>query len=132
MKTNFPIITFLQRSWMLTVFMVLSNFAVLSNHEFFKIWTRDNDGNVVYVGQTLFQILGAVLYIPAMASVVVWVALLFRHLYFRESIDKDINDGTYLLDWRAVTPTTRIWVTNFVLIGMIIALCILCSTLAKG
>lgn len=90
------------------------------------------EGYAVHETFTMFQLLGAVLYVPALTSVVVFVALIIRHFYFRGSIDADIQSGKYLEDWKAIGPVHRIWVANVVLIGLIIALCILCSSMAKG
>lgn len=134
MKRNIPIISFFTRvsTLLLFAFMLLSNFAVLSQKPIYSWWTVNMEGYTVHESFTLFQILGAVLYVPALASVVVFCALLFRHLYFRQTIDADIHDGVYLSDWRQIGPVHRIWVSNMVVVGMIIALCILCSSLAKG
>lgn len=133
MTRNIPIITFLQRTWMLLVFTVLCNFLTLWNHVF--VWVpngRDEWGNVAWRGLTLLDLCGAVLLVPALASAVVWTALLFIHLYFRDTLDKDVHDGTYLKDWREIGPVHRVWVRNLILIGSIIGFCILCSSLAKG
>jgi lysozyme family protein len=134
MNKNIPIISFFTRTstWLLTVFMLVSNWLVLWQHPVYSWWTVNMEGITVHESFTMFQLFGAVLYVPAISSVIVWVALLFRHLYYRQSIDADIQDGTYLNDWKTIGPVHRIWVANVVLIGIIIALAILCSSLAKG
>jgi len=134
MKRNIPIIAFFTRTstWLLLIFMLASNFAVLSQKPVYSWWTVNMEGYTVHETFTLFQILGAVLYIPAIFSVVVFFALLFRHLYYRQSIDADIHSGTYMLDWQTIGPVHRMWISNVVLVGVLIAICILCSSLAKG
>jgi lysozyme family protein/uncharacterized membrane protein len=131
---NIPILSWFTRTstWLLTIFMLLTNWAVLWQHPVYAWWTVNMDGYTVHESFTLFQLFGAVLYVPAIASVVVWCALLFRHMYYRQSIDADIQSGKYLNDWQAIGPVHRIYVSNLVLVGIIIGLCILCSTLAKG
>jgi lysozyme family protein len=132
MKWNVPIITFLQRTWMLLVFAILSNWAVLSNHQFFRHWTIDMEGKTIYEGQTIFQMFGGVAYVPGLVSAVLFVTLLCIHLFFRETIDKDVNDGTYLRDWASLSPNDRVLYSTIIRIGFIIGFCILCSGLAKG
>lgn len=116
--SNTPVITFFARTWQIFTFMVLSNFAVLSNAQF--------------GGHTLFEMLGAVLYVPAVASVVLWTALLVVHLFFRQTLDQDAHDGTYVRDWRALTPAQRAYIGTIIRIGILIGFCILCASMARG
>jgi lysozyme family protein len=134
MKRNIPIIAFFTRvsTWLLLAFMALTNFAVYWQHPVYSWWTVNMDGYTVYEQFTLFQLLGAQLYIPAVSSVVLFVALLIMHFRYRQTIDADIQDGSYLNDWRSISPAHRIWVHTAVFIGLVIALCILCSSMAKG
>lgn len=134
MQRNIPIIAFFTRvsTWLLLAFMLLSNYAVLSQKIVYSWWTVNMEGYTVHETFTLFQILGAVLYVPAIFSVAVFFALLFRHLYFRQSIDADIHSGKYMSDWQQIGPVHRIWVSNVVLVGVIIAICLICASLAKG
>lgn len=134
MQRNIPVIAFFTRvsTWLLLAFMLASNYAVLSQKIVYSWWTVNMEGYTVHETFTLFQLLGAVLYVPAIFSVAVFFALLFRHLYFRQSIDADIQSGEYMNDWRQVGPVHRIWVSNVVLVGVIIAICLICASLAKG
>lgn len=118
-KANVPIITFFARTWMLFIFMILANMAVLSQYK-------------LPSGHTLFEILGAVLYVPALASVVMWVYLLMLHLFFRETLDKDAHDGVYITDWRALTSAERMWMNVVLRVGFFIGFCILCASMARG
>jgi lysozyme family protein len=132
MKWNIPIITFLQRTWMLLVFAIVSNYAVLNNHQFFRHWTVDMEGKTVYQGQTIFEMFGAIAYIPGLVSAVLFVSLFCLHLFYRETVDKDVHDGTYVKDWEALTSDQRILYSTIIRIGFIIGFCILCAGLARG
>ena len=131
-KWNIPIFTFLQRTWMLLAFSFLANWAALSNYEFFKHWTRNAAGTVVYQGWTLFDMFGGLVYVPGITSAVMFFALLCSHLFWRETVDKDAHDGTYLDDWRALTADKRVLYATIIRIGLIIGFCILCAGLARG
>lgn len=134
MKRNIAIISFFTRAstWFVLGFMLLSNWAVLWQHPVYAWWTVNMDGYTVHETFTLFQLFGAVLYVPAIFSVAVLVALFTRHMYYRLTIDADIHSGKYLNDWHLIGPVHRIWVSNMVFIGILIAICILCSSLSKG
>lgn len=131
---NVPIITFLQRAWMLLAFTLLTNYLTIWKHIFFWVdsGARDEWGNVVWRGLTLFDICGAILLVPGLASALLFVTLLLIHLRYRQTIDADVHNGTYVTDWRAMTSAERVRINNFVFIGILIALCILCASLAKG
>lgn len=134
MKSNIPILSFFTRlsTWFVLGFMLITNWAVLWQHPVYAWWTVNMDGYTVHETFTLFQLFGAVLYIPAVFSVAVFVALFFRHMYYRQTIDADIHSGKYLNDWQMIGPVHRIWVSNVMFAAILIAICILCSSLAKG
>lgn len=117
---------------MLLAFSFLSNWAALSNYEFFKHWTVNLKGETVYQGWTLFEMFGAIIYVPGIASIVMWVGLLCVHLYWRETVDKDAHDGTYCNDWQELTSNQRVLYATIIRIGTIIGFCILCAGLARG
>lgn len=132
MKWNIPIVSFLQRTWMLLAFSLVANWAALSNYEFFKRWTVNLEGKTVYDGWTLFELFGGLIYIPGITSAVMWVSLLCVHLFWRESVDRDAHDGKYLRDWGSLDPDQRIRYATIIRIGTIIGFCILCAGLARG
>jgi len=134
MKNNLPILSFFARTWMLFIFMLISNFAVLSNHawRWVQLPTAPDGTPGAWQGVTLFDMLGAVLYVPALASVVMWVYLLVLHLFFRGTLDKDAHDGVYIADWRALTSAERMWMNVVLRVGFFIGFCILCAGVAKG
>lgn len=111
---NIPILTFFSRSgtWLLLAFCVVSSLAV-----------RDD---------ALFQKWGMLIYIPAIISNVMFFSVLVIHLFFRETIDRDVHCGTYVQDWRALTPSQRVFAHALIRIGIIIGFCILCAGLARG
>lgn len=129
---NWPIITFLARTWMLLAFAILTNFLTLWKHVF--VWVEngaDEWGSTVWRGLTLFDICGAVLYLPGLASVAYWVSLLLIHLNYRQTIDKDVHDNTYLNDWRALTSAERVMNQTWTRVGFLVALAIIVHGLAK-
>jgi lysozyme family protein len=134
LKSNIPIVTFFARTWMLFLFMLASNYAVLNQHEFGQVieYTKAGTRVLVAPGHTLFEMLGAVLYVPALASVVMWVYLLMIHLFFRDTLDKDAHNGVYIADWRALNSADRMWMNVVLRVGFFIGFCILCASMAKG
>lgn len=131
---NIPLVTFISRTWMLIIFMLVSNYAVLSKHAWYWVQlpaARDGTPGD-WMPVTLYDMMGAVLYIPALMSIVMVLYLLFIHLYFRGTIDKDAHDGTYIADWNNLTSYERVQISTWIRVGFLIAFCILCSSLAKG
>ena len=126
-KSNVLLITFFARTWMLMIFMVASNWIVLWKHEFFPKIVNGN-----WQGLTLFEMLGAVLFIPALGSAVFWFYLLMLHLFFRDTLDKDAHDGVYIADWRAMSSFERMQINAWLRIGFFIGFCILFASLARG
>ncbi len=131
---NIPIITFIQRTWMLFLFALVSNWLTLTEKHFAILgtWEIDEKLGGVFHPHTPGEALGAMLYVPALASVVVLTALAFIHLFFRATIDADAHDGTYAREWRLITPFQRVLIANITRGIAIIGFCILCSSLARG
>lgn len=137
---NYPIISFFTRvsTWLMLCLMLAGNWIVYSKHVWY--WVQlpaDHDGTPgAWIGITLVDILGAQPFTVAMSSILVLMTLFIRHLYYRQTIDRDIHDGTYVKDWRNMGTDMgarhRIWVSNVVFLGILLALCILCAGLAKG
>jgi len=111
MKKNIPILSFITRYWMLLILAVVTVALCLNDR--------------------IFQMLGALIYIPAACTVAVVVQLLIVHLFFRETIDKDAHDGTYLAEWRALDPRTRIILTVVYRVGILLALSIIAAAVGK-
>lgn len=135
MKKNYLLLTFFTRTWPFLVFAILAVYVVTTNHTFSSLGQYQYDepkGEWFWQKRTIFDVFGGLAFIPSLTSLVMWFTLLYRHLIYRETIDKDIHDGTYLKDWRACSPYERIKTSNFVFIGILIALCILCAGLARG
>lgn len=112
MKWNVPIITFLQRTWLLLVAAIA--FTLLS------------------LNDTVFQKFGAIVYIPSLVLWVMWSSLLAIHLFFRQTVDLDAHTGKYLNDWNSLTPFQRTLLAVIIRIGLIVGFCILCAGLARG
>lgn len=133
---NIPLVTFFSRSstWWLTAFVLLFQYAIHWKHALW--WTElPNlpDGTPgEWIPVTLYDFLGAFLTVPAFVGVGVWTWSLIMHLFFRNSIDKDTHDGTFLQDWGNLTPYQRSTLHMCFRVGFWIGICILCSSLAKG
>jgi lysozyme family protein len=134
---NIPLVSFFSRasSWYIAAFMFVSNYLVLSKKPWGG-WTQLAglpDGTPgEWVPVTLFDRFGMALYVPALASVVMFVWMLVMHLFFRQTIDADTNDGTYLKDWRNLSAVDRCRLHVILRVGFFIGFCILCASLAKG
>lgn len=109
--TNIPIITYVQRYWML----ILAAAALVS----------------LCLNDKVFALLGALVYIPAVASVATLVFLLIIHLFFRETIDKDWHNGTYVAEWRSLEPKTRITLTVALVVGLFLSVAIIAASTGK-
>ncbi len=104
--------TFLRRNWALTLFASLAVLACLNDR--------------------VFQSLGALIYIPAVAGVAAVVAMLIVHLFFRETIDKETHDGSYLAEWRAAPPQLRLILTTAYRIAIWLGVALIAASMAKG
>lgn len=133
-----PIIGFFARTstWLVGIFMIVSNWLVLWQHPVYAWWTKNMEGYDVHETFTCSQLLGAALFGPALISIPVFFAMLTRHLYYRQTIDADIQDGTYVKDWQNMGTDAgarhRIWVSNVVFLVLILAFSIIAASLAKG
>ena len=131
---NIPIVTFLARTWMLFVAMLVFNWlAVTEIHfKFLGKWEALPNLGGVWVAATPLEFCGPILWIVPFGLAVILLGLLIVHLYYRATIDYDAQSGKYLADWQACSPYERVLVSNIVRIGIFIGLCILCSSLARG
>ena len=108
---NIPFLTYLQRYWLLIVAAAAFIAAMLNDH--------------------LFQRLGPIIFIPAVACVCILTSLLIQHLFFRETIDKDIHGGRFVEEWQQLTPERRITLTVVVIVGIWIGLAIIGAGVGK-
>jgi lysozyme family protein len=134
LKNNIPLVTFVSRYWMYLILTVALNFAILSKHVWYWVQlpaARDGTPGD-WQGMTSVDICGALLYIPAICSLVFMLLLLTKHLYYRATIDADTHDGTYIADWRACTSFQRVAVQAAVTIGILIAFAIIGASMARG
>lgn len=131
---NYPIITFLQRTWMLLIAFAAFDWAALTEHHFKPLgkWVSDPDHGGIWVAQTPMEWAGPLLWAIPFGIMVWLLSLLSIHLYYRETIDADANDGTTVYDWKSCTSFQRVLVATIVRIGIFIGLCILCASLARA
>ncbi len=131
-QKNRLIVTFLSRYWILLLVTLVTNFLTVWKHVF--VWVpagKDEWGNVVWQGLTLFDICGAILSVPGLCSAVLFCALFARHIVFRSTIDSDIHDGTYVTDWKAASPNVRIICATAILAILVLAFAVIGAALAK-
>lgn len=131
---NIPVVTFLQRTWMLFVAMFASNwFALTETHfAFLGKWVMHPEAGGIWISQTPMETFGPILWVLPFGLAIVLMGLLVVHLYYRQTIDLDANGGRYVNDWNSCTPFQRVLISNVVRIGIIIGLCILCAGLARA
>lgn len=111
MPTNIPVITYLQRYWLILVASAV--FIALCLND----WA--------------FQHFGALIYIPAVALVSISTLLLVVHLLFRETIDKYIHDGDFLKEFYAIEPRLRVILTLAILAVFFLGGCIVAAGVGK-
>lgn len=94
---NIPILSFLGRYWLLCVL-----FAIFL---------------AVTLNDALFRHVGTFVYLPALATGVVVVALFLRHIFFAESLDEDVRTGKFNLWWdNELSPAEKTrWILGFTL-----------------
>jgi hypothetical protein len=108
---NIPILTYLTRYWLLLLATAL---AIL-----LSLWEPG------------FQRVGALIYLPALTLGAAVASTLCTHLWFRESVDKETHDGTFLAEWRSLPAETRVGLTILLRVGFFIGCCIVAAALAK-
>jgi hypothetical protein len=108
---NIPLITFFMRHWQIIVI------------------------TVIFVGlclkESIFQKLGALIYIPAVSCVAVSTILLIIHLLFRETLDKDFHAGSFVSSWNNAEPKTRLILTVVILCAFFIGECIVGASVGR-
>lgn len=133
---NLPVIAFFCRTstWLLFIATAASNWLVLTQHKFslFGVWEFDEMRGGWWRSRTPFEAEGAILYVLPFSLAVLMTALLYLHLRYRKTIDLDAVTGRDVEDWNALNPFQRRVLATATFIGVLIALCILCSSLARG
>lgn len=127
-------VTFIWRNLPLILFTLFTNWLTLTQHHFGFIgtWEIDEMRGGIFVPHTPFEAFGAILYVPPFASAVWLVVALMIHLKYRDTIDADAHSRRDIADWNLCTPSERAMMRTVVFVGLVIAFCILCSSLARG
>lgn len=109
---NIPFVSFVLRYWLLL--------GLLAG----AVWLELNE--------QLFQSLGMLIYLPALAIEAVAVALLIRHVFFGKTLDADAHSGLFVAGWRNdLTPRERV-LANLVALGVLfLGVCWIAAALAK-
>lgn len=131
-KKNIPFLSYLWRTWPLLVFTVAANFLTRWNHAFAWISNgKDEWGNTVWQGLTAADLCGAVLYVPALASVVIWLVGLMIHLFHRQTVERDAHSGRTGTDWETVTAAERVRWSVILRLGYALIFGLIAAALAK-
>ena len=84
---------FIKRYWHLLILVGIGLFLITNN--------------------TLFQVLGTEVYIPAIASIKFVTALLFRNMFNRDTTDKYVKTKQFTQDfWSDLSPKERVILTH--------------------
>jgi len=129
------LLSFFKRTWPLMLFTLFTNWLVLTQHHFAMLGAWELQSNWwewKLVPHTPFEAFGAILYVPPFASLVFLTALFLIHLRFPKTIEADAASNRDVQDWNACTASERAFLRVLVFVGLVIALCILCSGLAKA
>lgn len=140
-KRNIPLVTFFSRAstWYVLLFALVGQWAIHYRGPlpFPGFWWTQQPGSPdgtpgEWVPITLYDWLGAILLIPAICSAGFFVLMLLIHVFFRQTIDKDMHDGTYLCDWGNLDSHQRMQITAWIRIGFWIGICLVSASIAKG
>lgn len=131
---NIPIITWIQRQWMLLIVFFITNWACLTEVHFKALgkWSWDEQLGGIWRPATPLEFCGPLLWAVPFGIATYLLMGLAIHLHYRATIDADTNDGTYAADWKACTSWQRVIVANAVRIGIFVGLCILLAGLARA
>jgi hypothetical protein len=131
---NFPILSWAARQWLLLVIFFFTNWLCLTEVHFSALgkWVWDEQLGGIWRAATPLEFCGPLLWAVPFGLATYLLTLLSIHLHYRETIDADVNDGTYLNDWHACTPAQRVAVATAVRIGIFVGLCILLAGLARA
>jgi hypothetical protein len=109
---NIPIISFIKNYWLLIV--ITAAFYALTLNE------------------SLFQHVGALMYIPVVVGMAGLCTLFGVHVFFRESIEKDIECGEWIANWNKFKDSPYyIPTTLAVFCAIFHGICIIAASLAK-
>ena len=95
---NIPFISYIRRYWIL-----LCSFAVLLSGA---------------LSESLFRVAGTLIYLPLLTVGAVLVALLIRHLFFAQTLDKDVHDSLFVESWKSLSTRDRI-IFNLAAMGVL-------------
>ena len=109
--SKLPVISFVVSYWILLISFFLA--AQLSENEY------------------LFKKYGTITFVPMFVIGAVVLSKWIGHCIFRETIDRDIREGTFLLDWKLATPGTRITLAVVIMVGFYVGACIVTGGIAK-
>lgn len=106
------VLSFFDNIWKLLVFTIAANLACLND------W--------------IFLHLGALIYVPALASMVALLVFFVLHLHFRATLDEYISSGWFASDfWNVLTPAERVRWTFATIIALMVCIAIIAAGVGK-
>lgn len=148
MKNNVPILTLVPRIWLLLVFAILTNTAALTNHPIIDQhwehtyseshhatngeWVHGNEETWTLVpAKTLFDMLGAALYVPAIVSLAALCWATVMHFHFRRTVDAYIHSGDFAANFTAARPELKLMLTAALLCCFFLGICWIAASVGK-
>ncbi len=131
---NFPILTFLQRTWMLLIVFFATNWLCLTevHFSFLGKWVLDPELGGIWAPATPMEFCGPLLWSIPFALDTYLLTLLTLHLHFRQTIDSDINDGSFVAYWKAAPGDLKLKLVFAAIIGIGLVYGILLAGLARA
>lgn len=132
--TNIPLITWLQRQWLLIIVFLITNWLCLTEQHlsFLGKWVLDPELGGIWRPATPLEFCGPLLWAIPFGIATYLLTLLNIHLHFRKTIDKDINDESFVRYWQQAPSDLKLKLVFAAIIGIFIGLCLLLSPLARA
>jgi len=106
---NIPILSFLKRYWLLLVMLALALVLCLTDLP--------------------FKLAGMFVFLPARGLGAIIVALLIRHLFFRQTLELDVDNGDFVTWWKALAPRDRVFANLAIMAVLFLGLCHIAASL---
>lgn len=134
LPSNFPILTWLSRQWLLILVFLVTNWMCLSEIHFAFLgkWSIDPELGGIWRPATPIEFCGPLLWAIPFGIAAYLIGSLLIHLHFRATIDKDINDGSFVGYWNAAPSDLKLKLVFAAIIGIFLGVAILLSPLARA
>lgn len=130
---NLPIVTLIPRvGWLLAIFFV-TNWACMTQLRFRVIgrWDWNETVGGYWRDQTPVEWAGPLLWLLPFGIGIYLMVILVLHLFFRETIDKDINSGAFVVYWQSAPSELKLKLIFAAVIGFFLSLSIAYAGLVR-